>query len=88
MPSPVLHSGSSYHNPMKLALRVLLLLAVFAGIGLLTYQAVLGHSAQRAGAYLPETRLAAMMAGLFAGGAATVLAGLATLLLRRKQPHH
>jgi len=65
---------------MKLALRALLLLAVFLGIGLLTYQTVLTHSAQRAGAYLPETRLAAMMAGLFAGGAATVLTGIALAL--------
>jgi hypothetical protein len=69
---------------MKLALRALLLLAVFACVGLFTYQAVLTHSAQQAGAYLPATRLAAMMAGLFAGGAATVLTGIALALTARR----
>lgn len=69
---------------MKLALRALLLLAVFLGIGLLTYRAVLAYSAQRAGAYLPETRLAAMMAGLFAGGAAAVLTGIALAITSRR----
>jgi len=62
---------------MKIALRVLLLIVVFAGVGVLSYRAVLAHGAQQAGAYLPETRLAAMMAGLFAGGAATVITGIA-----------
>ncbi len=70
---------------MKLALRTLLLLAVFIGVGLLTYHAVLNHSAQQAGAYLPATRLAAMMAGLFAGGAATVLTGIALALTSRRR---
>ncbi len=68
---------------MKLALRAVLLIAVFAGIGVLTYHAVLTHSARQAGAYLPATRLAAMMAGLFAGGAATVLTGIALALTGR-----
>jgi hypothetical protein len=69
---------------MKLALRVLMLLIVFAGVGLFTCQAVLHHSAQHAGAYLPETRLAAMMAGLFAGGAAAVLTGIALAITSRR----
>jgi hypothetical protein len=73
---------------MKLALRVLMLLTVFAGISLFTYRAVLAHAAQNAGVYLPETRLAAMMAGLFAGGAATVLTGIALAVGgRRRGPH-
>jgi len=73
---------------MKLVARALLLLAVFVGVGLMTYQAVLAHSAQHAGVYLPETRLAAMMAGLFAGGGATVVAGIALALTgRRRDPH-
>jgi hypothetical protein len=71
---------------MKLALRILLLLAIFLGAGGLTDHAVLAHSAQHAGVYLPETRLAAMMAGLFAGGAATSLTGIAMALTHRKQP--
>jgi ABC-type enterochelin transport system permease subunit len=70
---------------MKLALRALLLFAIFIGVGFVTYHAVFTHSAQRAGAYLPATRLAAMMAGLFAGGGATMLAGIALLLTRPKR---
>jgi hypothetical protein len=70
---------------MKLALHALLLLAIFIGVGLLTYQAVLAHSAQHAGAYLPATRLAAMMAGLFAGGATATLAGIALALTGRRR---
>jgi ABC-type enterochelin transport system permease subunit len=71
---------------MKLALSTLLLVSVFAGVGVFTAHAVLAHSAQHADVYLPETRLAAMMAGLFAGGAATVLAGIALLITRRRNP--
>ena len=73
-----------YNNSMKLALRALLLLAVFAAAGLLTYHAVLTHSMQRYNAYAPETRLAAMMAGLFTGGAAAVLTGIALTLTTRR----
>jgi hypothetical protein len=69
---------------MKLALSALLLVTVFAGVGVLTAHAVLAHSAQRAGVYLPETRLAAMMAGLFAGGGAAVIAGIALLIAGRR----
>ncbi len=69
---------------MKLALRALLLLAVFVGVGGVTYHAVLTHSAQLAGAYLPEARLAAMMGGLFAGGAAAVLSGIGLALTGRR----
>lgn len=70
---------------MKLALRTLMLLLVFAGVGLFSYHAVLTHGARQAGAYLPETRLAAMMAALFAGGAATVLTGIALALTTHKR---
>jgi hypothetical protein len=69
---------------MKLAFRALLLAAVFAGVGLVTAHTVLSHAVARHGTAAPETRLAAMMAGLFAGGAATVIAGIALALSRRK----
>jgi hypothetical protein len=66
---------------MRLALRGLILLTVFVGVGLLTAQAVIHHASPTAPA--AEVRLSAAMAGLFAGGAATVLAGIA-MLWRRK----
>jgi hypothetical protein len=60
---------------MRIALRTLLLLAIFVGVGWLTAWAVMGNVASR-GAMQPEVRLAGAMAGLFAGGAATVIAGI------------
>jgi hypothetical protein len=65
---------------MKLALRVLLLLTVFLIAGLFTAHAVMHHAS--AATPVAEVRLSAAMAGLFAGGAATVVAGIA-LLWRR-----
>lgn len=59
---------------MKLALRILSILGLFVVVGIGTFRAVLEHSVHHAGSYLPEARLGAMMAGLFAGGiAATIL---------------
>ena len=68
---------------MRLAMRVLMLTAVFAGVGYLTARAVMGHVAS-AGAMQPEVRLAGAMAGLFAGGAVTLVVGIALVWSRNK----
>jgi purine-cytosine permease-like protein len=67
---------------MRLALRVLLLLVVFAGVGWFAAHVVVSHAA----ANTPESqvRLSAATAGLFAGGAAAVLVGIAMLRIGRK----
>ena len=61
---------------MRVALRALVLMAVFVGVGWMTARAVMNHVAS-AGAMQPEVRLSGAMAGLFAGGAAVVLVGIA-----------
>jgi hypothetical protein len=68
---------------MRIALRALVLVAVFVGVGWLTARGVMDHVASR-GAMQPEMRLAGAMAGLFAGGAATLIAGIAMVSFRRK----
>jgi hypothetical protein len=68
---------------MRVALRVIVLVAVFAGIGWWTARAVMDHVASR-GAMQPEVRLAGAMAGLFAGGAVTLVVGIGMVWTRRK----
>ena len=68
---------------MRVAVRVLVLVAVFAGVGWLTARAVMDHAASK-GAMQPEVRLAGEMAGLFAGGAATLVVGIALVWSRGK----
>jgi hypothetical protein len=65
---------------MRLALRVLLLLAVFLGVGWPAVRGVLHHASVTTP--VAEVRLSAAMAGLFAGGAAAVLVGIAMLWRR------
>jgi hypothetical protein len=65
---------------MRLALRVLVLLVVFLGVGLLTAHGVVHHAS--AATPVAEVRLSAAMAGLFAGGAAAVLVGIAMVWRR------
>jgi hypothetical protein len=65
---------------MRVALRVLVVVFVFAGVGVLTAVAVTHHAV--VGTPAAEVRLAAAMAGLFAGGAAAVVVGIA-LVWRR-----
>jgi hypothetical protein len=70
---------------MRVAVRTLVLLAVFAGVGWLTARGVMDHVASkvaRGGAMEPEVRLAGAMAGLFAGGAATLIVGIAMVWSR------
>ena len=66
---------------MRVALRVVILLVVFVGVGWLTARGVMDHVASR-GAMQPEVRLAGAMAGLFAGGITTVIAGIAMVWSR------
>jgi hypothetical protein len=68
---------------MRVALRAVALLVVFAGVGWLTARAVMAHVAG-AGAIQPEVRLSGAMAGLFAGGAATLVVGIAMVWMRRR----
>jgi hypothetical protein len=68
---------------MRVALRTLVLVAIFAGVGWLTARAVMDRVASK-GAMEPEVRLAGAMAGLFAGGAVTLVAGIAMVWSRRK----
>ena len=67
---------------MRVALRALVLVAVFVGVGWMTARAVMNHVAS-AGAMQPEVRLAGAMAGLFAGGAVTLIVGIAMVWTRR-----
>jgi hypothetical protein len=67
---------------MRLALTIVFVAGVFVGVGVLTAHLVLAHHAN-AGAYEPQVRLGADMAGLFAGGAAALLTLIAVLLRRR-----
>jgi hypothetical protein len=64
---------------MRMALRAVVSLAVFAGVGLWAARAVVAYSAGR-GTPAAEINLTAAMAGLFAGGAAMVLALFLLLL--------
>jgi hypothetical protein len=66
---------------MRFAVRILVLLLVFAGVGWFTAHAVMHHAA--AATPVAEVRLSAAMAGLFAGGAAAVVVGIA-LVWRRQ----
>lgn len=69
---------------MTVTWRVVLLLAAFVGVGVLTARGVMTHVAT-GGAMQPEVRLAGAMAGLFAGGAAAVLLGIALLLAQNRR---
>jgi len=68
---------------MRVALRALVLVAVFVGVGWMTARAVMNH-VERKGAMQPEVRLSGAMAGLFAGGAVTLIVGIAMAWSRKK----
>ena len=65
--------------PLRLFGRIVLLLAIFLGVGCWTAHALIAHAVARG---TPEynVRLAGATGGLFAGGGATMIAGLALLL--------
>ena len=66
---------------VRLIGRILLILAVFLGVGLWTGQALIAH-AVAGGTPEYSVRLAGAMGGLFAGGGAAALTGLACVLAR------
>ncbi len=68
---------------MRVAMRALILVAVFAGVVWLTARAVMNHVESK-GAMQPEVRLSGAMAGLFAGGAVTLIVGIAMVWSRGK----
>ena len=68
---------------MRVVVRMLVLLAVFGSVGWVTARAVMDHVASK-GAMQPEVRLSGAMAGLFAGGAATLIVGIAMVWSRGK----
>ena len=67
---------------MRVIMRALVLVAVFAGVGWLTARAVMTHG-ESTGAMQPEVRLSGAMAGLFAGGATTLVVGIAMAWSRK-----
>ena len=69
---------------MGVAWRVLVVLTVFVCVALTVSHAVMAHEMVRVGTPFAEVRLASWMAGLFAGGAAAVVAGLIVLIKRRR----
>lgn len=69
---------------MGVAWRAAVVLAVFAGVGWLTSHAVQMHELAN-GAVGAEVRLSAWMAGLFGGGMAAVLVGIALVTIRPRR---
>jgi hypothetical protein len=66
---------------MRVMMRVVVVIAVFAGVGWGTAHAVRRHAA--VGTPVAQVQLASGMAGLFAGGAAAVVVGIALVWRRR-----
>jgi len=69
---------------MRFAWRAVLLVLVFVGVGLATADGVVTH-AVNAGSAESQVRLAGAMAGLFAGGAAAVVVGIAMVVMARRR---
>ena len=67
---------------VRLVGRILLLLAVFLGVGFAAAHALIAH-AVAAGTPEYNVRLAGAMSGLFAGGSATVLVAVALFFGRK-----
>jgi hypothetical protein len=68
---------------MQYAWKAVVVVAVFAGVGVLTAKTVIAHS-EPGGAYALQVRLGSAMAGLFAGGIAATLTLIALLWKRSK----
>lgn len=67
---------------MRFIWRGIVVLAVFICVALAVSHTVMTHEIVRAGTPYAEVRLASWMAGLFAGGAAAVVVGIAVLIRR------
>jgi hypothetical protein len=69
---------------MGLVWKIVVVVAVAGCVGVLTALTVVHHAVS--GTPVAEVRLAAAMAGLFAGGAALVVVGLVVLRVGAKAP--
>jgi hypothetical protein len=67
---------------MRVVWRAAVVLAVFVGVGLWASHVTMAHELAKAGAPFAEVRLASWMAGLFGGGLAAVLVGIALVWKR------
>ena len=67
---------------MRTLWRGAVVLAVFVGVGIAVSHAVMVHETAKAGAPFAEVRLASWMAGLFGGGLAAVVVGIALVVKR------
>jgi hypothetical protein len=67
---------------MRMVWRAALVLAVFVGVGLWASHVTMAHELAKAGAPFAEVRLASWMAGLFGGGLAAVVVGIALVWKR------
>ena len=72
-------------SPLRLTTRIALLVAIFLGVGFATGRALIHHAVAR-GAVEYQVRLAGYMTGLFCGGVATLIAGIALALTNRRKP--
>jgi hypothetical protein len=70
---------------MRIALNVLVVLAVFLIVGRYAQQAALAHAVIRYAGSAPEARLGADAAGLFGGGAAAVITLIGLLLFQARK---
>lgn len=67
---------------MRVVWRVAVVLAVFAVVGYAASHVVMAHELAKPDAPFAEVRLVSWMAGLFGGGLAAVLVGIALLIKR------
>jgi len=67
---------------MRIVWRAALVLVVFGAAALAASHLVMQHELAKAGAPFPEVRLVSWMAGLFTGGLAALLVGIALLWKR------
>ena len=70
---------------MRIAIYVLIVLAVFVSVGWYAEHVALAHAAIRYNGSAPEARLGADAAGLFGGGAAAVITLIALLLFANRK---
>jgi hypothetical protein len=70
---------------MRIAVNVLIVLAVFLSVGWYAEHVALAHEAVRYSGSAPQARLGADAAALFAGGAAAVLTLIALLLFQARK---
>jgi hypothetical protein len=68
---------------MRVVWRAAVVLAVFVIVGYAASHVVMAHELAKQNAPVAEVRLVSWMAGLFAGGLAAVLVGIAVLVKRQ-----